>query len=194
MARLIVFDFDNTITKVHSCLYPNFLQAPLNAILADPIVFVNLVILLRRSGRDVAIASYGRKSLILGTMNRLFDFYAETSPFNEVNTVTPLDASKEYGIRWPECYEPPKGFSKNNLLMILQSRTSFWIPNEEILLIDDSDTNCVNAIEAGYQATNIFQIDRSRKLMALTDPPHLTYIRVNEREFEKIWNSFLRSY
>src|SRR5665648_139384 len=96
--KLVVFDFDCTITSVHTC--PNMTPEQLESMSLDRVVdvvkFRAFVDYLLRSNTNVAIASYGRKDLILSIMGQIF---RDTNPFNALNVITPLDVS----TRWAEC-------------------------------------------------------------------------------------------
>ena len=155
--QLFVWDFDCTITKVHSCkskyLFGNHMD--LNVVLADPDLFRRTIVSLLWAGKDVAIASYGDKDIILQTTKKLF---GDANPFNKDNIVTPRDVSIALGIRWLDCNYPPTGYDKNEMLRLLQERylnQGKLIENAEVVLFDDTEDNVDKALEDGYNAVLI---------------------------------------
>lgn len=187
---VVVFDFDLCITQKHSCSISKdtFMSLPLSESLADPLVFRNLVHLLLRSGIKVAIASFGHKEIILHTMRRLFKSTPGDCPFNEDNIITPADASREYSVYWPEGYEPPPGYSKSDLIVCLQRKMRSSIPESQILLIDDSLTNCMDAIKHSYSAKLCCRLSRNQGLECLCRD---AYHEIPPEMFYEAWNSFI---
>lgn len=74
--ELVVWDLDLTITKVHTARSPRFSKDLNNLRLEDIVADVELFRVINqqllRLGKKVAIASFGRKSLILDLMTRIF--------------------------------------------------------------------------------------------------------------------------
>lgn len=95
-------------------------------------------------GIEVAVASYGRKRVIDQVMKEIFRGYG--NPFSDRNIITPSDVTPE----WRECYNPPRGYAKHNMLAILSER--YFIPRDSILLLDDSQQNVITARVYGFQA------------------------------------------
>lgn len=152
--RLVVFDFDNTISQISTCR-PQQLsvaevqQIPLQNIIDDPTLFRQFVSYIQSLDISVAIASFGDKEVILTILNRVYS--QENNPFGLNNIITPQDISAKYNINWSSCYEPPQGYSKNNMLELLAER--FKISQNErskILLIDDSIKNYQEARGGQY--------------------------------------------
>jgi len=135
---LYIFDFDRTITLDHTCR----LALGQTPCLADPNLF-KCVIQHLRTDHYVAIASYGRKQMILETMIRIF---GEDNPFNNFNVITPSDIS----LSWPECQEPPFPHNKNSMIKLLRERFTPVIDPVwecDAILIDDSFMNVMNAYQ-----------------------------------------------
>lgn len=152
---MIVFDFDCTITSVSTCLMDtetdlsNYIQKH---------VFRRFVEFVLVNGIKVAIASYGRKQSIVDAMVSIFGV---DTPFNYYNVITPQDVNK----KWKECFMPPFGLNKNNMLQILSE--AYDIEPRNILLLDDSHSNVRNALAAGFKAlrtpscNGFFEVARS---------------------------------
>ena len=163
--KLIVFDFDCTITQIHTCktrLTPEYALSdealPIYIGLLNAIRFKQFVNGLLKSGIKVAIASYGKQSVILNIMNLIFGFNTYQNPFSRENIITPNDIYDEKYGPWKECHNPPfgTGYSKNNMLRLIQEN---WrenetdvIDNNEILLIDDDPKNILYAESEKYNA------------------------------------------
>ena len=199
LPRVVAFDFDDTISSIHSTRMPKeqFMSLDLTECVADPLLFRNLVFLLLRSGVQVAITSYGYKDLILHTMRRIFGGTAlagstEHCPFNERNVITPQDASSELSIRWPEGYEPPKGYSKSTLIACLQKHllidTDRWYPESSILLIDDSITNYYDALQHSYCAKLCRHLCRKHGLECLC---YESYSDISLETFQRVFQQFI---
>lgn len=148
--KLIVFDFDCTISRIHTCatkLNQNDAQLESNKIKyignVEADSFKELILEILSSGRFVAVASYGEKRVIL---NLLFQIFGLNNPFNELNVITPADISPT----WPECHEPPmfSPYSKNDMLNLLTQR--YRLTPTEIILLDDTGANVQRAISSGY--------------------------------------------
>lgn len=194
--ELYIWDFDYTITKVHSCNDPFFERQTLDEIIADLDLFKNTIYHLLRMGKKVAIASYGNKDLILEIMVRVFD---SSNPFTENNVVTPRDISKHYGIRWSDCFQPPivnssdQIYNKNIMIEYLIDihLEGERIPSANVLLLDDTNENVVNAIGAGYRAIKIPKSGYHRtlcnELSKITD-------KSSNQEFQEVWTSFVTQF
>lgn len=153
---LIVFDFDNTISIISTC-YPNQLTVdevfnrPLNQLVDDPQLFERFVRYLTNIGKSVAIASYGNKEVILTILSRIF---GPTNPFNQNNVITPEDIERNYPVKWPSCYNPPKGYNKNFMLDLLARKYNITDPSR-IVLIDDSDANIQTANADNFSTVKV---------------------------------------
>lgn len=151
---MLVFDFDCTVTKFHTCGKNalNEQQANLpNALdnyvgLENSLRFKLLIENAKKLGMRVAIASYGRKNVILALMNQIFGIV--DNPFSVENIITPADIAEKFGIKWDECRKNPPMYNKNSMLDILSER--YNIPKEEILLVDDTEGNVETALESDY--------------------------------------------
>ena len=150
---LIVFDFDCTVSKLHTCsnnitltdaLAPNAITRTIGD--EDAQNFENFVNDLKLIGKNVAIASYGTKSIILTLLSRIF---GTDDQFDSANVITPIDVATIYGVKWKECHDPPpnRNFNKNSMLNILSNR--YNIKPARIFLVDDTKENILNA-QAGY--------------------------------------------
>lgn len=205
LPRVVAFDFDDTISSIHSTRIPKeqFMSLDLTECVADPLLFRNLVLLLLRSGIQVAITSYGYKDLILHTMGRIFGGSPKelptneapdknVCPFNERNVITPSDASSELSIKWPEGYEPPKGYSKSTLIACLQKHllidTNQWYPESSILLIDDSITNYYDALQHSYCAKLCRHLCRKHGLECLCRE---SYSDIPLETFQRVFQQFI---
>lgn len=143
--RLFVFDFDNTISQISTCMPKQLSVADvrdisLKSLIDDPDLFHQFVGYIQSLGIPIGIASFGNKEVIMEILNRVY--YQANNPFNTNNIITPPDIAQKYSINWPSCYEAPKGFSKNNMLELFAER--FNIPQSDrrnIVLIDDSSRN-----------------------------------------------------
>ncbi len=143
--EMVVFDFDCTITAVHSCMSP----APsLNKLMTstDKEAFKKLINKLLSNGIKPSIASYGRKAVILQLMGEIF---SKNNPFTSSNVITPQDISRH----WPECSNPPDvgKMNKNNMMDLLRKRFN----PTSMTLIDDDIQNVTRAIQAGYNAVQV---------------------------------------
>jgi hypothetical protein len=150
---MLVFDFDCTITKFHTCsnhltktdaALPNALDMYIG--LENALRFKLLIDNARKLGIKVAIASYGKKDVILVLMNQIFGIV--DNPFNADNIITPADISAKFGIQWLECHKQPLAHNKNNMLEILSER--YDTPKDDILLVDDTGGNIETALGSDY--------------------------------------------
>lgn len=141
--RLVVFDFDCTITHRSTCgniKLDDVINKGANYYIQS-MIFRKFIEYLLRSGVAVAIATYGKKDIVLTTMVEIFP---NTNPF------TILDVSVWEGINWKECQYPPEGYNKNNMLKIFARK--YKLQNDQMLLIDYSAANVITAHNAGYNA------------------------------------------
>lgn len=185
--KLVVFDFDCTLTKKHSNRAD---IANIKALFTDRDLIEILIRHLRRTGRFVAIASYGYKDVILAAMD---DIFGESSPFSESNVITPIDIANMYDIDWPEFSEPPVGspYNKNTMLKLLADDHD--LEPDEVLLIDDSLQNVRNARNAGYLAIHIKACGNLTQsaYIQLAELVHDTPPRELNTNFNTLWNEFL---
>lgn len=190
--QVVVFDFDETITKIHSCSprrsYEELNQMPLEELVADWIVFRNLVLCLKKLSMELAIASFGHKNIIKMVLDRIFTGY--TNPFRDELIITPMSISKSHNIVWKEGYEAPNGYGKFTMISHIQKIVRST-KSSEIVLIDDSYRNCYEAMKHGYAVGNIRRLSRSHGLQSLVcnDPDIIL-----TSEFVKIWNRFLTTF
>lgn len=160
--RAVTFDFDCTTLKKHSCSGIPLTSAtvervPIGDLVADLELFKNTIDNLVALGKSVAILSYGRKEIILAVMGKIWN---SSSPFNADNVITPADITNKYELSppWKECFNNPVGYSKNNMLELLQERLAAKgedAANSEIVLIDDDMRNALRASQAGYYGVAI---------------------------------------
>ena len=136
---MVVWDFDNTITRYHTSVGA-MIHNP-NDVVKDQELFVKTINLLMKLNKKIAIASYGYKSIILSVMKRLF---GENNPFTDANVITPKDISSQ----WLEGHAPPPHYNKNFMLNLLGQR--YQCKSQEILLIDDSWPNIIDAKNADF--------------------------------------------
>jgi hypothetical protein len=187
--KLYVWDFDCTITGIHSCgnelLFTE--NVDLRRVIADLDLFKQVIKRLRELGKEVAIASYGRKEIILQTMKKIF---GEENPFNESNVVTPQSITVTPGRRWLDCHFPPAGFDKNDMLQLLQKRYQD-LKNDQIILFDDTPENVDRAISQGYLGIKIPKAGCKGFNRNLSEvfPDLLT----NGEEFANLWSRYLQS-
>ena len=149
--KKIVFDLDCTLTNIHFCsnkVDSRTIETTDLDRLIDVTYFRNFVNFLISKRVEVAIATYGKKMLALELMNRVFP---NNNPFNRDNIITPIDISMKYSVNWKECYNPPKDYNKNAMLQLLRGNFEPF----EILLIDDTLDNIVNAKKLGYDGVNV---------------------------------------
>lgn len=142
--KMVVWDFDNTITRYHTSVGDIIYNV--NDVVKDNELFVKTIDLLLDKKKQIAIASYGYKSVILLVMKSVF---GHRNPFNEYNVITPQDIDS----RWKEGYYPPLGFNKNNMLNLLAVRYQYQ-PND-IVLLDDSSQNIVNAKQSKFSTMHL---------------------------------------
>lgn len=148
---LVVFDFDLTVTHRHTCARPSLSASEVVHRLHEyishgsGIQFIDCVERLLANGINVAIASYGRKDVILAMMRALWGNYGrETGPFTLYNVVTPSD------VGWQDGYEPTnENQNKAVMLTVLKKRFEIPLPRQ-ILFIDDSPANIGDARQAGF--------------------------------------------
>lgn len=192
--KVYVWDFDCTITKLHSCANKIYFTpfAPINSVIADVDLFRQTIFDLQKYGKEVAIASYGEKNLIFETMKKIF---GDQNPFSLENIVTPFDVSQQLGIKWLECHEPPPGYNKNYLLRILQERfraRGLTFNNDELLLLDDTSNNIRLARDQGYYGITIPKGVTGCNGFNRNLSPYLVKI-LQEGNFPLLWGSFLQS-
>lgn len=158
LPSLVVWDFDLTITKIHT--HPHQ-QLTAQQVVADPETFVETCRQLQLHGVQLAIASFGHHQLIQQVLSELsIDF---------TYIITPQVISDIYHLDWRDGYQPPFGYSKVTMLNYLSMLTQ--LPPGEILLIDDSAENCYRAQESGYQ---IMQVKCFSRLNCPLDPDDFT--------------------
>lgn len=156
--KVVVFDFDCTITKKHTCARKGHgdltsdeasgldgldeYVGRLNAIR-----FRDLVYLLESAQVIVAIASFGSKPVISAMLRLILGHKRE----NLVEVVTPGDIEKKNPNDriWRDCHKPPPEYSKNDMLLLIKKRFNIQ-KNELILLIDDDSSNIEKAKREGY--------------------------------------------
>ena len=191
--KLYVWDFDCTITGIHSCGNESLFSetTDLRRVIADLDLFKQVIKRLRELGKEVAIASYGRKEIILRTMEKIF---GEENPFNESNVVTPQSVTITPGRRWLDCHFPPAGFDKNDMLQLLQKRYQSKdqnFNNDQIILFDDTAENVDRAISQGYLGIKIPKAGCKGFNRNLSEvfPDLLT----NGQEFANLWSQYLQS-
>lgn len=148
--KLMIFDFDCTITNFHlssSVTLEEILSHPISEFIDAPL-FKAFVEYLLKKGIQVAIASYGKKNIILNLMNRVFS----DSIFDEDNVVTPHDISLAKGVKWSEGCNPNKKLllNKNDMIQLLAHRLE--LDPKEICLLDDTEEHIVNARNLGCEA------------------------------------------
>jgi hypothetical protein len=191
--QLYVWDFDCTITGIHSCgnelLFSENVE--LRRVIADLDLFKQVIKRLRELGKEVAIASYGRKEIILQTMKKIF---GDENPFNESNVVTPQSITITPGRRWLDCHLPPAGFDKNDMLQLLQKRyrdNGQDFKNDQIILFDDTAENVDRAISQGYLGIKIPKAGCKgfNRNLNQVFPDLLTH----EDEFANLWSRYLKS-
>lgn len=221
--KCIIWDFDGTVTCVHtphidiSSLKTN----PLNSIIADPLIFRNVILLLYRLGYNVGIASFGYRQKIIALLNRIFmktDAIKSDELLSTNNTNTEIDPIQEFidkvykdlihSIRtpnsldlqeWKEGYEAPLGYSKVNLLDDLRDYWSSTLDNEifinsNCILLDDSIKNCLMAEMQGYKAKPIKHFSRHYgfEVLNIEDPKEL-FAKISNDHFQSLWDKFLLS-
>lgn len=204
--KLYVWDFDCTITQIHSCSHPGFEQIPVSQSVADERLFDQVIIDLQKYGKYVAIASYGKKEVILQTMEKLFGHH---NPFNQENIITPADVSTSLstslpnslpnslstpkGRKWLECHHPPPKLNKVTMIKILQDRYQQMgknFNNDNIVLIDDTSDNVHSARNDGYYGILIPKDGCQGFNRNLH--PDLTEIIKKNKDFATLWNQYLQ--
>jgi hypothetical protein len=214
--KMFVFDCDNMITRLSlvNIDISDILDMKLEKLVEDPKFFTQSVKFLIASGYKVSIASYGYKDKILILMQRLFAEYSDDNdcPFNKENIITPLDLttckiedfpkvetfmscnlcnhafSKSYTmmpfVEWKEGYEPPIG--KGKWLMLERICEKNQLYRHQIMLLDDSVTNCFQAIANGYNAKVVKNISRKKHFM------NLKHEDFSIEEFLQSWKIFIQ--
>uniref|UniRef100_A0A6C0J0X4 FCP1 homology domain-containing protein n=1 Tax=viral metagenome TaxID=1070528 RepID=A0A6C0J0X4_9ZZZZ len=161
--KLMIFDFDCTITNFHlssSVTLEEISSRPLSEFIEAPLFKAFVEYLLRR-GIQVAIASYGKKDIILGLMNRVFS----NSIFDEDNVVTPRDISMEKNVKWSEGFNPSKRLllNKNDMIQLLAHRLGLDL--KEICLLDDTEEHIINARKLGCRAILVPKCEKFRQTL-----------------------------
>ena len=141
---LLVWDYDLTLTKIHTCsgVKLNTNEEPLENFIADPELVKQTFLYQKMSGHDIAIASYGRYSDINTTLERL--------GIKVDHIVTPDKIREIYHTNWYDGYAPPCGVNK--VLMLNHLATITGYSTRDIILIDDSWANILDAQKSGYTA------------------------------------------
>lgn len=148
--KLLVFDFDGTLTIQHTChrIHRTIASQPnsLNTIIGfeNAILFKEFIEYLLLNNKKVAIASYGIKTIILNQLNQIF---GDDNPFNVSNIITPAD------IGWREGCCPPAGYNK--VIMLDHLAFKFSCSKSEVILIDDDIRNVNEARTQQYKSIHV---------------------------------------
>jgi hypothetical protein len=161
--KLMIFDFDCTITNFHlssSVTLEDVSSRPVSEFIEAPL-FTSFVRYLLARKIQVAIASYGKKEIILGLMNRVF----LDPTFDQNNVVTPRDISLAKSIKWTEGCNPSKKLSvnKNDMIHLLARRLG--LEKEGICLLDDTEEHIENARSFGYRAILVPKCEKFRETL-----------------------------
>lgn len=147
--RLVVWDFDLTILRIHSfatrLTAADVASRDLSLDFWDLPFFITLAQHLVRLGVAVAIASFGRSEVIQAYLDRAFEPPDEGARLfsSTTNIVTPATVGGVDG--WAQ----PGG--KNSLLEHLLVGVFPGITKNAVLFFDDDNTNVELAKEAGFQ-------------------------------------------
>jgi HAD superfamily phosphatase (TIGR01681 family) len=149
---LIVWDFDRTITLLHTCqpiaIKKDQIQTmELRHLVADSNLLIATWTYLRAMGHTLAIASYGRREIIAALFERL------TLKVDHI--VTPNMMKEVYGVDWYDGYAPPTGVDKVIMLNHLAKITGY--KRNDIVLLDDTKINIDNALKAGYLGLHMIE-------------------------------------
>ena len=160
----------------------------LDLIVADPIVFRNVNLYLRRAGFQICIASYGRKEIISTVIDRIFRETSEGNPIQKIVTPNIL------GTRWKDGYEPPQGSEKIDLLRcFLEGNLDETYSPEEILLIDDKFENCFSAHNHCYRSRVVEKFGRKDGFLLLAEED---YQKLEQKlsldDFRRLWDLFIQ--
>lgn len=192
--KLYVWDFDCTISNRPTCqnrlLYTTFTDP--YTVVSDVDLLRRVILNLRKYGKKVAIASYGEKRIILRTIEKIF---GRENPFTLENIITPVDVSRLTGVNWPECHDAPPGYNKNVMIRILQDRfraRGLIFNDDEILLIDDRQSNINNAKLAGYYGIKI-PSSECRGFNRNLSPYLLDVLYKRSTSFPLFWSAYLES-
>ncbi len=195
---MVVWDFDGTITKKHSCFFQKdfYIEEKLSSIVADPLVFRNLNLYLNKMGIQLGIASFGKRDIITSILDRIFE--REKNPFLPKNIITPKVIAKRDDIRWEEGFEPPPRYNKVTMIQHLLSSyldEGITFDNKEVLLIDDSLVNCAHAKDSAYRYIFLqgFNRDHGFNPLALENVKEM-FKSISKDEFASIWTKFLDTY
>lgn len=148
--ELFVFDFDCTVTNYNlSNLNLHQAQTDMISNFIDVDLFRACVKYFLKQNIHVAVASYGRKNIILTLLLRIFD----EAIFDEKNVITPKDMPSCNGKQWREAYIPPSKINLNKNNMLERLTAYYKVKTSHTHLLDDSHINVIRALNAGYQAT-----------------------------------------
>jgi len=158
LRRLVVLDFDRTISKEH--MWGTFRDAPLHVVPINAGTFVDLEALrafinaTRQSGHEIAVATFGRKdvagkalSFALGEDHGIP--ISTPADFADPSCPPPCGNTADKAV--PRC---PEGSSylgnKNRQLAALAAR--FGVCASQMILLDDDAHNIREALRAGVTA------------------------------------------
>lgn len=149
--RILIFDFDNTITKIHTIglVGPNkdltkidtMQKSDLLSDLFNDSNFINKLINFKNDGNNIGIASYGYKNVIKYILNK----FNLTELFDDA-ILTPADFNLNEG------YNVTKLLNGKNSIIEKFSQDWNQPDKHKIMLIDDDETNIFRAMNAGYYA------------------------------------------
>lgn len=184
--KWVIWDFDLTITQIHTCA-PNMTleeaqNLDLDLIVADPIVFRNVNLYLQQAGFQIGIASYGRQEIISTIVNRIFQ--GTENPIR--NIVTP----NILGTKWKDGHEPPRGLGKVDLLRCFLQLNK--CSPEEMILIDDKFENCLAAHNQGYRSRVIEKFGRKDGFLLLAEEDYQKLEKkLSLADFIQLWEIFI---
>lgn len=157
--RLVVFDFDHTILKIHS-YYERVTIAEVKHRWESDFAHVGLlqqfVDLAAQRNIECGIASYGNPRLILEYMH----YALLRSPFNGSNTLgheplafSPTSSSSSSSLSASSGLVAARRLSKTEMLALLRQRSGHKdLAKSQVLLLDDDPTNVSSCRSAGFSA------------------------------------------
>ena len=139
--KIVAFDFDQTIVKVHTFFQgvtPNNVHnRSLHEDFADLTLFQEIVQKLQKNNVQVAVASFGYKKVI------------ETY----LRTVLPHESESIIVLSRGSCLTKSKMLKK---LLTEAESNNLKISRSQVVLFDDDIKNCVSCTKAGY---NSYEVD-----------------------------------
>jgi len=150
-SRLVVFDFDRTISKEH--MWATHRDAPLHSIEINEATFVDLEALrkfigsAREAGHQIAIATFGRRDVA----NKALSFMLGDDHGISISTPADFPDPSSSNLEAPQCPEGSSYLGNKNRQLATQA-VELGFSAAEMFLLDDDAHNVREAAKAGVLA------------------------------------------